>query len=309
MPSVAKGMATAYIGIGSNLGNREQNCERAIELLRLAGVSITSRSSLCETAPWGLKDQAEYINLAIGTETCLPPGELLALLKKTEREMGREPAMPWGPRIIDLDILLYDDLTFSDDSLIIPHPFMHVRDFVLRPLAEIAPEAVHPVLGLTVRELTGKSESLPGKRILIYGVGNPLYRDDGLGNRIIEILSEEYLLPGPVRMVEAGSLTDLLDFIDDYDAVIVIDTIIMGRKPGDMVSFVLEDMSLPYRSLSHATGFLEGLKGMRERPDVHFICVEPEDISLGTGLSETISHRIPVMIDRVLRKMVELSSR
>jgi len=186
---------------------------------------------------------------------------------------------------------------------------MHVRDFVLKPLAEIAPSAVHPVLGLTVRELLERPVSLTAKKILLYGVGNPLYRDDGFGSRIIEILREEYRLPDAVRLVEAGSMTDLLDFLDDHDSVIVVDTIMMGLKPGDIVSFALEDMSLPYRALSHSAGFLESLKRMGKRPEIHFICIEPEDVSLGTGLSETISDKIPGMITLILRKMAALSSK
>ena len=146
-------MSIAYIGIGSNVGNRRYHCLKAVELLEQSGQTVSKISSLYETEPWGVKDQPLFINMAVEIETGFPPKKLLALLKKIEKKMGRKKTVRWGPRVIDLDILFYDDLTLNDDDLVIPHPFMHTRAFVLEPLSEIAPEKVHPVLRKKVAAL------------------------------------------------------------------------------------------------------------------------------------------------------------
>jgi 2-amino-4-hydroxy-6-hydroxymethyldihydropteridine diphosphokinase len=151
-------VASAYIGIGSNLGNRQQNCLRAIELLEEKRITVKKRSSMYETDPWGIKNQPRFINMAIEIETGLEPVELLRLLKSIEREIGREDSYKWGPRIIDLDILLFDDLIVKEDNLQIPHPSMHERDFVLRPLCEIAPDRIHPLLKVRICDLMQKLE-------------------------------------------------------------------------------------------------------------------------------------------------------
>jgi len=149
-------MAIAYIGIGSNLGNRQKNCLRAIELLQKKDIIVTKRSSLYETEPWGVKDQPRFINMAVEIDTSLKPKELLKILKNIEKELGREKSSKWGPRIIDLDILLFDDIILNKDNLKIPHPLMHERDFVLRPLCEIAPDIYHPLLKMRMHELMQK---------------------------------------------------------------------------------------------------------------------------------------------------------
>ncbi|RJQ53523.1 MAG: 2-amino-4-hydroxy-6-hydroxymethyldihydropteridine diphosphokinase [Nitrospiraceae bacterium] len=146
-------MHTAYIGIGSNLGNRDDNCERAIRLLIENSVTVTKRSSMAETEPWGVREQPKFINMAVETETALSPQELLRLLKKIEEDVGRLPTSRWGPRIIDLDILLYDDLIMETPGLVVPHPNIAEREFVLKPLAEIAPEKIHPVLKKSIKDL------------------------------------------------------------------------------------------------------------------------------------------------------------
>ena len=146
-------MSIVYIGIGSNLGKRRENCLLAIELIERKGISVKKRSSLYETEPWGVKDQPHFLNMAIEIETDLAPLELLHALKDIEREVGRRESYRWGPRIIDLDILLFGDIVENEGDLKIPHPFMHARDFVLRPLQEIAPNARHPLLKMSVREL------------------------------------------------------------------------------------------------------------------------------------------------------------
>jgi len=146
-------MSTVHIGIGSNLGDREQHCLKAIRLFSEKGVLVRRRSSVYETEPWGVKDQPRFVNMAIEGETALTPARLLEVLKMIEDEVGRVETYRWGPRVIDLDILLYDDLVMSTPELTIPHPRMHEREFVLRPLAEIAPDKTHPVLKKTVKEL------------------------------------------------------------------------------------------------------------------------------------------------------------
>jgi 2-amino-4-hydroxy-6-hydroxymethyldihydropteridine diphosphokinase len=151
-------MSTVYIGIGSNLGDRGENCIRAIELLEKKGIPVKKKSSLYETEPWGVKDQPLFINMAIEIETGLSPRELLKMLKETEQEIGRKTSSRWGPRIIDLDILLFNTDVVEEDNLSIPHPLMHERDFVLNPLSEIAPDAEHPVLHKSIRELAMQLE-------------------------------------------------------------------------------------------------------------------------------------------------------
>jgi 2-amino-4-hydroxy-6-hydroxymethyldihydropteridine diphosphokinase len=146
-------MPIVHIGLGSNLGKRKENCTKALMLLSTRGIVITKRSSFIETEPWGVRDQPKFINMAIEAETALEPLKLLETLKSVEGEMGRKESYRWGPRVIDLDILFYDDGVVDSPELRIPHPLMHEREFVLRPLAEIAPDKVHPVLKKTVREL------------------------------------------------------------------------------------------------------------------------------------------------------------
>jgi 2-amino-4-hydroxy-6-hydroxymethyldihydropteridine diphosphokinase len=146
-------MPIVYIGIGSNIGSREENCLRAIGFLKSTRLSITKQSSMYETAPWGMKEQPSFINMAIEIQTDLSPQELLILLKKIECDMGREQTTKWGPRIIDLDILLYGDRMINENGLKIPHPLMNERNFVLIPLSEIAPGLIHPILLKKISEL------------------------------------------------------------------------------------------------------------------------------------------------------------
>lgn len=146
-------MAIVYIGIGSNLGKKEENCLKAIKLLSGMGIVIREKSSIYETEPWGAKDQPMFINVAVEAETEKEPLELLETLKHIESDMGRQDSYRWGPRIIDLDILLYNDIVMNAPNLRIPHPLMHQREFILMPLSEIAPDKVHPVLKKTIREL------------------------------------------------------------------------------------------------------------------------------------------------------------
>ena len=146
-------MAIAYISIGSNLGDREENCKQALRLLQANGILIKKQSRMYETEPWGIKDQPKFINMAVEVETDKKPEELLRVLEEIEKEIGRTETVKWGPRVIDLDILFYDDLILKTPDLEIPHPLLHERGFVLKPLSEIAPDKKHPVTGKTVKEM------------------------------------------------------------------------------------------------------------------------------------------------------------
>ncbi|HHD11421.1 MAG TPA: 2-amino-4-hydroxy-6-hydroxymethyldihydropteridine diphosphokinase [Deltaproteobacteria bacterium] len=142
------------ISIGSNLTRRIRRCKDAIEKLgEEEGIEVVRCSSFYETSPWGRKGQPDFINAAAQLETELAPFELLGVLKNIEVELGREEGERWGPRVIDLDIILWEDKIIDNRELKIPHPQMHRRKFVLIPLCEIAPEWVHPVMGKTVKEL------------------------------------------------------------------------------------------------------------------------------------------------------------
>lgn len=152
-------MAVVYIGLGSNLGNRKENCSRALTALSNNDIIIKKQSSLNETEPWGIKGEPEFINMVAEVETYKTPGELLNLLKKIEKDIGRQETYKWGPRVIDLDILLYDSLVVEEPDLKIPHPLMHMREFTLTPLSEIAPEVVHPILKKTVKSLLDELEN------------------------------------------------------------------------------------------------------------------------------------------------------
>ncbi|RJQ41124.1 MAG: 2-amino-4-hydroxy-6-hydroxymethyldihydropteridine diphosphokinase, partial [Nitrospiraceae bacterium] len=118
-------MPIVSISIGSNLGDREENCRKTIKLLKEKGIVVKKQSSMHETKPWGVKDQPKFINMAIEVETDKKPAEFLRVLKEIEREIGRKESVKWGPRIIDLDILFYDDLILKSQDLEIPHPLLH----------------------------------------------------------------------------------------------------------------------------------------------------------------------------------------
>jgi len=147
-------MVSAYIGLGSNLGDGIKNCKEALELMGSEPhTSVVERSSFYRTEPVGKKDQDWFINCVARVTTKLKPMDLLFYLLHIEREMGRERIEKWGPRIIDLDILFYEDIVMEEDTLVIPHPLIKERRFVLVPLAELTPNLVHPVLKKDVSEL------------------------------------------------------------------------------------------------------------------------------------------------------------
>jgi 2-amino-4-hydroxy-6-hydroxymethyldihydropteridine diphosphokinase len=152
-------LTTAYLSLGSNLGDRAVNLQRALGDLGVLG-KVTRRSSVYETEPQELTAQPWFLNSVLELETKLEPLELLAGILAIERNMGRvrEESTPKGPRVIDVDILLLGDRVAESPELTVPHPAMHLRRFVLEPLAEIAGEARHPVLRCSIRELL---EGLP----------------------------------------------------------------------------------------------------------------------------------------------------
>jgi 2-amino-4-hydroxy-6-hydroxymethyldihydropteridine diphosphokinase len=162
---------TIYLALGANLGDRAASLRAALERLR-AAVTIERMSAVYETEPAYLLDQPRFLNMAVRGRTALEPAALLALLKQIERELGRVAGPRYGPRAIDIDILLYDDLALDTASLTIPHPRMAERPFVLAPLAELAPELVSP----------GWDQSIGALAALVRGNGDVLVRKGDLAD-------------------------------------------------------------------------------------------------------------------------------
>ena len=141
-----------YLALGTNLGDRLANLKQAISSLT-PQLDVKAKSQVYETPPWGFEDQPKFLNQVIKAKTYLDPEPLLKHLKRLEVALGRKESFVNGPRLIDIDILFYDDLVMNKPSLVIPHPRLHERGFVLLPLLDIAPDLVHPVYKKAVREL------------------------------------------------------------------------------------------------------------------------------------------------------------
>ena len=145
-------MAEIFIALGTNLGDREENLRRALAALAPA-VTVLDRSTVQETAPQYVTDQPAFLNMVLRGETVLQPHDLLAFLKDIERQLGRMPSRRFGPRVVDLDILYYEDQIVNEADLQIPHPRISERIFVLTPLSEIAANRRHPITGKTTTEM------------------------------------------------------------------------------------------------------------------------------------------------------------
>jgi len=159
-------MATVYLGLGSNVGDREGNIRKALGLLA-ESCEVKRVSSLYETEPLGYRDQGWFLNAAVEVECDLQPKELMHRLKTLEKRLGRKETFKYGPRIIDVDILFYDNVALDADGLVIPHPRLHERLFVLEPLNELCPDRVHPLIKRTVSELRSGVKSI--QEVRLYG--------------------------------------------------------------------------------------------------------------------------------------------
>jgi len=157
-------MPIAYVALGSNLGNKKENLLRAIELLKNHGVNILAVSSFLVTKPYGVTDQPDFLNGAIKLEYSKSPEELLEVLLAVEQEMGRVRLRHWGERIIDLDLLLFEQEVINSKRLVLPHKDMENREFVLAPLAEIAPQIVPPNGSETIMELLTNLRKRDGEK-------------------------------------------------------------------------------------------------------------------------------------------------
>jgi 2-amino-4-hydroxy-6-hydroxymethyldihydropteridine diphosphokinase len=146
-----------YLALGSNLGDRLANLKQAIAALT-PQINVKAKSQVYETPPWGVENQPKFLNQVVKAKTYLEPEQLLKHLKRLEVALGRKESVPNGPRLIDIDILFYNDLVLNTPTLVIPHPRLHERGFVLLPLMDIAPDLVHPVNKKSIRELATVSD-------------------------------------------------------------------------------------------------------------------------------------------------------
>jgi 2-amino-4-hydroxy-6-hydroxymethyldihydropteridine diphosphokinase len=153
-------MSVVYLSLGSNIGDREDNLKKAVDKIKQNKIRIIKESRIYETKPYGIKEQRDFLNLALKIETTYTPQKLIKILLDIEKEMGRVRDIKWGPRIIDIDILFYDSLTINDENLKIPHPDLHNRLFVLEPLSEIAPDFIHPIYKRGVLDLLNDLKKL-----------------------------------------------------------------------------------------------------------------------------------------------------
>jgi 2-amino-4-hydroxy-6-hydroxymethyldihydropteridine diphosphokinase len=151
------GGITCFVGLGANIGQPAVQCDEATEKMNATdGIRVVRRSSLYRSEPVGYQEQDWFVNAVVEIRTTLQPGELLQTLLAIERLMGRHRAARWGPRIIDLDILLYGQQIIEGPDMVIPHPAFHKRRFVLAPFHEIAPYVIHPAFGVSIHGLLGR---------------------------------------------------------------------------------------------------------------------------------------------------------
>ncbi len=217
---MADSLHRVYIALGTNLGRRAENLRRALAGM-LPQVRLRRASPVYETPPWGYADQPPFFNQVVEAETRLSPQELFALLKNIESHLGRQQTIPNGPRVIDLDILFYDDAVIETDTLVVPHPRMLGRAFVLVPLADLSPDLIHPPTGQRIAQLAAETDPAGMRRVMqkmppfgvrtyVMGIVN-VTPDSFSGDGILQLAEE------PVRLaveqatsfVEAG--VDILD--------------------------------------------------------------------------------------------------
>ena len=163
-------MARVFLSIGSNLGDRVANIQQAVSMLSLDNrIKILKTSSFYETQPWGNKNQPWFINAAMAIETVLDPEELLSIFQNIEAKLGRKRELfkKWSERTLDIDILMYDEQIINSKNLIIPHPYMHERAFVLVPMLEVKADLVHPIFNKTISELYDELQN--PEDVFLYG--------------------------------------------------------------------------------------------------------------------------------------------
>ncbi len=166
-------MSQVLLSLGTNLGERRQNLRRAVRALD-EEMAVTAVSPVYETEPWGEPDQPDFLNICLAATTTQPPRQLLKSIKQIEQDLGREESYRWGPRLIDIDIIFYDDVVVAEKGLNIPHARLAERAFVLTPLADVAPDWVHPITGKTVVEMLNAVYSTAVQRQI-----EPLFENDG----------------------------------------------------------------------------------------------------------------------------------
>lgn len=164
-----EGKSRVYLGLGSNLGERRGNLLAALRMLdAMEGLAVREVSSVYETEPWGFEDQPSFLNLVAMVESERGPHGVLEACREVEGKLGRVRERRWGPRVIDVDVLLYDGLEWEDDELVIPHPLMLERDFVMVPLLELAPEAFPAGMAEAVRRWRPRQ---PGHTVKLFRFG------------------------------------------------------------------------------------------------------------------------------------------
>ncbi|OIP80770.1 2-amino-4-hydroxy-6-hydroxymethyldihydropteridine diphosphokinase [Candidatus Peregrinibacteria bacterium CG22_combo_CG10-13_8_21_14_all_44_10] len=151
-------MFTVFLGLGSNMGDKLGNLTSSYDVLESLGLNILEKSAIYESEPWGWLDQSSFLNQVLKVETNLSPESLVRVCKEAEKQVGRIDSFKWGPRVLDVDVIFYENMVVNKPECSIPHHLMHERRFVLEPLNEIAASAVHPVFGKTVSELLASCE-------------------------------------------------------------------------------------------------------------------------------------------------------